>query len=120
MEVFYLKKEACKIIGLCMQVHKISGKGHSENGYGNVLQYEFKSNSVYERKYDIEYKEIILPRYYSSDFTVYDEIILKIKAIQQLTNSEIKQTLNHTDASKNKIRLLTFKEDSLSYSRVIL
>jgi GxxExxY protein len=124
MKEFYLKKETYKIIGLCMEVHKILGKGHSENVYGNALEYEFKSNSVvYERekKYNIEYKEIILPRYYFSDFTVYDEIILEIKAIQQLTNNEIKQILNYLAASKNKIGLLiNFGEDSLSYRRVIL
>ncbi|HEX8576061.1 MAG TPA: GxxExxY protein [Flavobacterium sp.] len=124
MEEFYLKKETYKIIGLCMEVHKILGKGHSENVYGDALEYEFKINNVvYERekKYNIEYKEIILPRYYFSDFTVYDEIILEIKAIQQLTNSEVKQTLNYLAASKNKIGLLiNFREDSLSYRRIIL
>ena len=124
MEEFYLKEETYTIIGLCMEVHKILGKGHSENVYGDALEYEFKNNNVvYERekKYNIEYKEIVLPRYYFSDFTVYNEIILEIKAIQQLTNSEIKQTLNYLAASKNKIGLLiNFGEDSLSFKRIIL
>ena len=124
MEESYLKKETYKIIGLCMEVYKILGKGHSENVYGDALEFEFKSNNVvYERekKYNIEYKEIILPRCYFSDFTVYNKIILEIKAIQQLTNSEIKQTLNYLAASKNKIGLLiNFGEDSLSYRRIIL
>ena len=123
MEVFYLKKEACKIISLCIKVHKILGKGYRENVYGNALEYKFKSNSIYkrEKKYNIKYKKIILFRYYFSKFTVYNKIILKIKAIQQLTNSEIKQTLNYPAASKNKIGLLiNFRENSLSYRRVIL
>jgi len=124
MEEFYLKEETYKVIGLCMEVHKILGKGHGENVYGDALEYEFKSNNIpYERekKYNIEYKEIILPRYYFSDFTVYDEIILELKAIEQLSSSEIKQTLNYLAASKNKIGLLiNFGEDSLKYKRVIL
>ncbi len=107
-----------------MEVHKILGKGHSENVYADALEYEFKLNHIpYERekKYNIEYKEIILPRYYFSDFTVFDEIILELKAIQQLSSSEIKQTLNYLAASKNKIGLLVnFGEDSLKYKRVIL
>jgi len=107
-----------------MEVHKILGKGHGENVYGDALKYEFKSNNIpYERekKYNIEYKEIILPRYYFSDFTVYDEIILELKAIEQLSSTEIKQTLNYLAASKNKIGLLiNFGEDSLKYKRVIL
>ena len=124
MDEFYLKDETYKIIGLCMEVHKILGKGHSENIYGDALEYEFKLNNipyVRERKYNIEYKDIVLTRYYFSDFTVFDEIILELKAIQQLTNSEIKQTLNYLAASKNKIGLLiNFGEDSLKYKRIIL
>lgn len=124
MEEFYLKDETYKIIGLCMEVHKILGKGHSENVYGDALEYEFKSNNIpYERekKYNIEYKGIILPRYYFSDFTVFDEIILELKAIQSLTSGETKQALNYLAASKNKIGLLiNFGEDSLKYKRVIL
>ena len=124
MEDFYLKEETYQIIGLCMEVHKILGKGHSENVYGDALEYEFKMNNIqYERekKYNIEYKGIVLPRYYFSDFTVFNEIILELKAIETLSNSELKQTLNYLAASKNKIGLLiNFGEDSLKYKRVIL
>lgn len=124
MEEFYQKEETYKIIGLCMEVHKILGKGHSKNVYGDALEYEFKCNSdPYERekRYNIEYKDIVLPRYYFSDFTVFGNIILEIKAIEKLSNSEIKQTLNYLAASKNKIGLLiNFGEDSLNYKRIIL
>ena len=124
MEEFYFKEETYKIIGLCMEVHKILGKGHSENVYGDALEYEFKNNSIpYERekKYNIVYKEIILPRYYFSDFTVFGNIILEMKAIEKLSSSEVKQTLNYLAASKNKIGLLiNFGEDSLNHKRIIL
>lgn len=124
MEEFYFREETYKIIGLCMEVHKILGKGHSENVYGDALEYEFKNNSIpYERekKYNIVYKEIILPRYYFSDFTVFGNIILEMKAIEKLSSSEVKQTLNYLAASKNKIGLLiNFGEDSLNYKRIIL
>jgi GxxExxY protein len=123
MENFYLKEETYKVIGLCMEVHKILGKGHSEVVYKDALEYEFKINSIpFEREkiYEIEYKEIILPRKYVADFVVYDEIIFEVKAISQLTNSDIKQTLNYLASSKNKIGLLTnFGEDSLKYKRII-
>jgi GxxExxY protein len=124
MENFYLKEETYKVIGLCMEVHKILGKGHSEVVYKDALEYEFKINSIHferEKIYEIEYKEIILPRKYVADFVVYDEIIFEVKAISQLTNSDIKQTLNYLASSKNKIGLLTnFGEDSLKYKRIIL
>lgn len=120
----YLKEEAYKIIGICMEVHTILGKGHSEIIYGDALEYEFKKNKIpYNRevKFNITYKEIILPHHYFSDFVIFDEIILEIKAIQQLSSSEIKQTLNYLAASKNKLGLLVnFGEDSLKYKRIIL
>lgn len=124
MVELYLKEEAYKIIGICMEVHKILGKGHSEIIYGDALEYEFNKNKIpYKRemKFNISYKEIILPHFYYSDFVAFDEIILEIKAISELTNSEIKQTLNYLAASKNKLGLLVnFGEDSLKYHRIIL
>lgn len=124
MEEFYLKEETFKIIGACMEVHKILGKGHSEIIYGDALEYEFRRNNIpfeREKKFNIKYKEIVLPHHYFSDFVIFEKVILEIKAIQELSNSEIKQTLNYLAASKNKIGLLVnFGEDSLKYKRIIL
>ena len=124
MDDIYLKEESYKIIGLCMEVHKILGKGHSEVVYKDALEYEFKLNSIpfeREKMYEIEYKDIVLPRKYVADFVVYNEIIFEVKAISQLTNSDIKQTLNYLASSKNKLGLLAnFGEDSLKYKRIIL
>lgn len=124
MNELYLKDESYKIIGICMEVHKILRKGHSEKVYGDALEYEFQKNEIpYNRelKYNIAYKDIILPSYYFADFVIYDEIILELKAITELSTSEIKQTLNYLAASKNKLGLLiNFGEDSLKYKRIIL
>lgn len=57
MQEFYLKDETYKIIGICMEVHNILGKGHSKNVYGDALEYEFQMNNIpYERekKYNIK------------------------------------------------------------------
>ena len=124
MHNLFLKDEAYQIIGICMEVHKILGKGHSEIIYGDALEYEFVKNNIpfeREKKYNISYKDIILPHHYYSDFVVFNEIIFEIKAIQSLSNNEIKQTLNYLAASKNKLGLLVnFGEDSLKYKRIVL
>jgi len=124
MSELYLKEESYKIIGICMEVHKILGKGHSEKVYGDALEYEFQRNQIpYNRelKYNIAYKDIILSSYYFADFVIFNEIILELKAIATLSSSEIKQTLNYLAASKNKLGLLVnFGEDSLKYKRIIL
>lgn len=124
MDGIYLKEESYKIIGICMEVHKILGKGHSEIVYKDALEYEFRTNSIpFEREkgYEIKYKEIVLPRKYIADFIVFNEIVFEVKAISLLTNSDIKQTLNYLASSKNKLGILVnFGEDSLKYKRIIL
>ena len=118
------KDEIYEIVGLCMEVHNSLGKGHNEKVYGDALEFEFKLNKIdyiREQKYTIEYKGIQLPSYYYSDFTIYNNIILEIKAIQTLTSSETKQVLNYLAASKCNLGLLVnFGEDSLKYKRIIL
>lgn len=42
MNEIYLREEVHGIIGLCMEVHKILGKGHSEVVYKDALEHEFK------------------------------------------------------------------------------
>lgn len=124
MDDIYLKDEIYRIIGLCMEVHRILGKGHSEVVYKDALEYEFRINNIpfeREKEYKIQYKDIVLARKYNADFVVYGEIIFEVKAISQLTISYVKQTLNYLASSKNKLGLLVnFGEDSLKYKRVIL
>ncbi|MBN8640443.1 MAG: GxxExxY protein [Flavobacteriales bacterium] len=124
MNEIYLREEVYEIIGLCMEVHKILGKGHSEVVYKDALEHEFKLNNIpfeREKEYKIHYKDIILPRKYNADFVVFDEIIFEVKAISQLTISDTKQTLNYLASSKNKLGLLVnFGEYSLKYKRIIL
>jgi GxxExxY protein len=124
MSELLFKEESYKIVGACIEVHRVLGKGHSENIYKDALEIEFRDRGIHysrEKKYDVEYKGIILPHHYYADFVLYDQIILEAKAIEGLTNSHIKQTLNYLAASKLKLGLLVnFGEDSLSYKRIIL
>ena len=122
-ELIY-RDEAFKIIGCCMEVHRELGKGHGEVIYKDALEIEFKSQGVgftREREYTLSYKGVLLPHKYCADFVVMDKIILEAKAIECLTDSHIKQTLNYLAASKLKLGLLVnFGEDSLNYKRVVL
>ncbi len=107
-----------------MEIHKHLGKGHGEVIYKDAAEYEFQQLNIphaREQKFEIVYKDIILPHYYFADFVVYDKIIVEFKAIESLTSSHIKQTLNYLAASKIKLGLLiNFGEDSLKFERVIL
>ncbi|MCD4747688.1 MAG: GxxExxY protein, partial [Bacteroidales bacterium] len=88
-EKIIYKEESYKIIGICMEVHSILGKGHSEVVYKDALEYEFQVAKIpysREKQYEIEYKSIILPHHYFADFVVYNKIILEVKAIETLTS----------------------------------
>ena len=118
------KEKSFKIIGGCMEVHRELGKGHDEVIYKDALEIEFARNSIAfarEQEYKLTYKGVVLPHKYFADFVIMDKIILEAKAIECLTDSHIKQTLNYLAASKLKLGLLVnFGEDSLTYKRVVL
>jgi len=118
------KIESFKIIGCCMEVHRELGKGHDEVVYKDALEIELGRQGVSflrEKEYLLTYKGILLPHKYYSDFVVLDKIILEAKAVEALTDSHVKQTLNYLAAAKLKLGLLVnFGEDSLTYKRVVL
>ena len=122
-ELLY-KELSYKIIGACMEVHRILGKGHNEIVYKDALEYEFKLAEIKysrEQKYKIVYKDFVLPRKYNADFVVEDCIILESKAIEALTDAHVRQTLNYLSISKLRLGLLVnFGQDSLAYRRIIL
>jgi GxxExxY protein len=124
MSTLYYKDESFFIVGLLMNVHNELGKGFSEAVYGDAIEYEFQLNGVpYQRevKFPIIYKDKILPHKYIADFVIDHKIILEIKAIEKLTKSHSKQTLNYLAASKLKLGLLVnFGEDSLIFNRIVL
>lgn len=123
VDLFY-KEESYKIIGICMEVHRVLGKGFNEIIYKDALEIEFSDNKIpYGREvpYTVEYKGRILQRQYFADFVVYGCIILEVKAIGKLGSGDIKQTMNYQASSKIKLGLLVnFGEESLKYQRVVL
>jgi len=119
-----LKEESYQIIGICMEVHRILGKGLLEIVYKDAIEYEFKKNNIaYERekKYEVEYKGIILPHYFYADFVVFDNIILEVKAQKSIVDEHYSWVINYLAISKCPIGLIiNFGENSLTTKRVIL
>ena len=119
-----LQNETYQIIGICMEVHRILGKGLLEIVYKDAIEYEFKKKEIsYERekKYEIEYKGIILPHYFYADFVVFDKIILEIKAQKGIVDEHISWVINYLAISKCPLGLIiNFGENSLITKRVIL
>jgi GxxExxY protein len=115
--------EAYRIIGACMEVHSILGKGFLEIVYKDALEYEFKNRGIpfeRERMFEIPYKDIILRHSYYADFFVFNEIILEVKAQNAIADEFYKLTINYLAASRKTLGLIVnFGENSLKYKRVI-
>ncbi|NOX64475.1 MAG: GxxExxY protein [Chlorobi bacterium] len=124
MENLIYKEESYEITGICMEVHRLLGKGLLEIVYKDALEYEFrKRNILYEREkeFPVIYKEIILPHKFYADFIVQNKIILEVKAKSDLAKEDIAQTINYLRLSNCKLGLLVnFGVSSLQYKRVVL
>jgi GxxExxY protein len=121
---FPFKEETHTIIGVCMEVHRILGKGLVEIVYKDAVEYEFQVKRIlYEREkeYAVRYKEIILPHKFYADFVVDDSIILEAKAEKSLASEHYAQMINYLRISGCKAGLLVnFGESSLKWKRFVL
>ena len=120
----YREEETYKIIGICMEVHRILGPGLLEVIYKDALEIEFKENNIAferEKEFLIEYKGKILPHKFYSDFIVNEDIILEVKAVKEFSNEHVAQVLNYLKLADSEIGLLVnFQTKSLQYKRYAL
>ena len=122
-EILY-REDTHRLIGLCMEIHRELGKGHDEVLYKDALVVELSRANVSfarEQKFEVKYKDVILPHFYFADFVVDGKILFEAKAVERLADPHIKQVLNYLAASKLRVGLLVnFGGDSLEWKRVIL
>ena len=119
-----LQDESYQIIGLCMEVHRILGRGLLEIVYKDAIEIEFNRQNVpYERekKYEVKYKDVILPHNFFADFVVFDQIILEVKAQKGIVDEHFSWVINYLAISKCPLGLIVnFGENSLVTKRIIL
>ena len=111
-----------KIIGCAMAVHNQLGNGFQEVIYQRALALEFT-------KHDISFeREVEIPIFYDEqsigtrrvDFLVEKEILVELKAITELNNSNYAQIINYLTAYKLPIGLLiNFGEKKLKFKRFV-
>ncbi len=123
MAIIY-KEESYKIIGICMEVHNYLGFGFSEIVYKDALEIEFKNAKIdfeRERKYEVEYKGIVLPHLFYADFIVFGKIVLEIKGKKDIADADLAQAINYLKVSDNKLALIVnFGEEKLNYKRIVV
>lgn len=124
MAEFIQKADTYQIIGICMEVYNILGYGFSEIVYKDAMEIEFMEKEILhirEHKHTVTYKGNILQHTFFADFTLFDSIIVEVKANKDgITEDAISQTLNYLRASRLKLALIiNFGKASLEYKRLI-
>ncbi len=117
------KDKTYRVIGAAMSVHAELGMGFLEAVYGDALAIELEKRHIpfeREKAIHIMYKGQKLNHYYVADFLCYDNIIVELKAVEQLQTIHMAQVLNYLSATGFKLALLiNFGEKSLKYKRIV-
>ena len=107
-----------------MEVHSELGPGFLEPIYQEALEIEFQNKKIaFEResRLFVFYKGTQLNKEYIADFICYNQIIIEIKAVSELTTEHQSQLLNYLKATGKKLGILiNFGTPSLEYKRMVL
>ncbi len=118
------KEESYKLIGVLFEVHNELGGGFLESVYSDAIEHELKLRDIpfeREKRYLVNYKDIVLPHQFVADFVVYNKIILEIKSVAALNDRHVAQCINYLKVSGNKLAILAnFEPDKLMHQRIVL
>ncbi len=109
MTELLLKEEVYAIVGAALEVHRELGPGFLEAVYYEPLEIELRARGIPhepQRRLSIFYKGQELQKHYQPDYVCHDQIIVEIKALDQLTSHEIAQVLNYLKTSRLRVGLL--------------
>ena len=92
-----------KVIGCAMRVHSALGPGLLENAYEACLCYELKEIGLkvtQQMSLPLMYKEVKLEVGYRIDLLVEDQLILEIKAVENIKDVHLAQMLTYLKIAK--------------------
>lgn len=118
------KEEAYQILGAAYEVYNHFGSGFLEAVYQEALEIEFQARDipvVPQVPLQLSYKNHLLAQVYRPDFVVYDKIIVELKAIPRLSQTEDYQLINYLKATGFQLGiLLNFgAPEKLNYKRIV-
>ncbi|MCB8977992.1 MAG: GxxExxY protein [Ardenticatenaceae bacterium] len=98
-----------QIIGAAIEIHRHLGPGLLESTYESCLVYELEQlGLVVQRQValPVVYKELQLPKAYRIDLLVNDQIVVELKAVDNILPVHEAQVLSYLKLSKLKVGLL--------------
>jgi GxxExxY protein len=97
------------IIGCAIEVHQVLGPGLLESAYQQCLAWELRRHglSVKEQvSVPIRYKELDVPNAYRLDILIEDELIVELKAVDEIDPVHIAQMLTYLKVNGLRLGLL--------------
>lgn len=123
-EEFEGDPETFAIIGAAIEVHRHLGQGFLESVYHEALAAEFELRRIpYHREAELSvvYKGRVLPCSFRADFLCFDDVIVELKALSEITTREHSQVINYLKATGfTRSLLLNFGTPRLGKKRFIM
>jgi len=98
-----------RVIGLCIEVHRVLGPGLLESAYEAALAHELSLAGIqFQTQIDmpLKYKGIKLDCGYRLDFLIEGELIVELKAVQEVLPIHLAQLLTYLKLNGKPLGLL--------------
>ncbi len=98
-----------RVIGAAMSVHSALGPGLLESAYETCLEYELKQLGLWverQKPLPIVYRGVALEGGYRLDLLIEQEVVVEIKAVDQLMPIHEAQLISYLRLSGRKVGLL--------------
>lgn len=103
------EQESYRIRGACFEVYKEKGCGFLEPVYHECMELELSLagvSNVSKPQLKLEYKGNPLRSTYEPDFLCFDQIVLELKAVKELTDEHRAQVQNYLKATGLRLGIL--------------
>jgi GxxExxY protein len=111
---------AGKVIGLAMKIHSALGSWFLESVYHKALAHEFEKAGIQfesEKPLNVFYDGVLVGEF-AADFLVEGELIVELKAVQNLATAHEVQTVNYLVATGKDVGLLiNFGGEKLEFKK---
>ena len=120
-----LEEEGYRFMGAAFEVYNQLGYGMAEEIYQQSLEIELSFRGIpfqSKRALSVHYKDRLLDTHYRPDLTVYEAIVVELKAISDLNSDHKAQLFNYMRIARQQIGyLLNFgKKGELQWKRFIV
>ena len=109
METYEHSELTRQIIGAAIEIHRHLGPGLLESTYESCLVYELEQLGLGVQRQvalPVVYKELQLPKAYRIDLLVNEQIVVELKAVDNILPVHEAQVLSYLKLSKLKVGLL--------------